>query len=43
VPQTERVVAKDSVLPLSEPITTSSGKVITEIPVKKGQHLVIAI
>ncbi|KAJ6631106.1 cytochrome P450 [Mycena sp. CBHHK59/15] len=43
VPQTERVVAKDSVLPLSEPITTLSGKIITEIPVTKGQHLVIAI
>ncbi|KAJ6590624.1 cytochrome P450 [Mycena vulgaris] len=43
VPQTERVAAKDSVLPLSEPITTASGKLITEIPVKKGQHLVIAI
>jgi cytochrome P450 len=43
VPQTERVVAKDSILPLSEPITTSAGKVITEIPVKKGQHLIIAI
>ncbi|KAJ6571721.1 cytochrome P450 [Mycena capillaripes] len=43
VPQTERVVAKDSVLPLSDPITTSSGKVITEISVKKGQHLVLAI
>ncbi|KAJ6486934.1 cytochrome P450 [Mycena sanguinolenta] len=43
VPQTERVVAKDSVLPLSRPITTSSGKVITEIPVTKGQHLIIAI
>ncbi|KAJ7857243.1 cytochrome P450 [Mycena olivaceomarginata] len=43
VPQTERVVAKDSILPLTEPITTSAGKVITEIPVKKGQHLIIAI
>ncbi|KAF8189851.1 cytochrome P450 [Mycena galopus ATCC 62051] len=43
VPQTERVVAKDSVLPLSEPIRASSGKVITEIPVQKGQHLIIAI
>ncbi|KAJ7275016.1 cytochrome P450 [Mycena rebaudengoi] len=43
VPQTERVTAKDSVLPLSEPITTASGELITEIPVKKGQHLVIAI
>ncbi|KAJ7151161.1 cytochrome P450 [Mycena filopes] len=43
VPQTERVVAKDSVLPLSEPITTTSGKLINEIPVKKGQHLIIAI
>lgn len=43
VPQTERVAAKDSVLPLSAPITTPAGKVITEIPVKKGQHLVIAI
>jgi len=39
----ERVVAKDSVLPLSDPITTASGKLITEIPVRKGQHLVIAI
>ncbi|KAJ7182589.1 cytochrome P450 [Mycena crocata] len=43
VPQTERVAAKDSVLPLSEPIITSSGKMVTEIPVKKGQHMVIAI
>ncbi|KAJ7057816.1 cytochrome P450 [Mycena amicta] len=43
VPQTERVCVKDSVLPLAEPITSASGKVITEIPIKKGQHLVLAI
>ncbi|KAJ7755349.1 cytochrome P450 [Mycena maculata] len=43
VPQTERVAAKDSVLPLSEPIMSTSGELVTEIPVKKGQHLIIAI
>ncbi|KAF7289934.1 Cytochrome P450 [Mycena indigotica] len=43
VPQTERVCVKDSVLPLAEPITTKSGEIIMEIPIKKGQHLVLAI
>ncbi|KAF7323864.1 Cytochrome P450 [Mycena kentingensis (nom. inval.)] len=43
VPQTERVCVKDSVLPLAQPITNTAGKVISEIPVRKGQHIVLAI
>ncbi|KAI0356394.1 PAH-inducible cytochrome P450 monooxygenase PC-PAH 4 [Trametes cingulata] len=32
-----RVAAKDDVLPLAYPITTTTGETITEIPVRKGQ------
>ncbi|KAG7448645.1 cytochrome P450 [Guyanagaster necrorhizus] len=34
-----RVAAKDDVLPLSMPITTTSGKVLHELPIPKGLHI----
>ena len=33
----------DDVLPLYNPITTVSGKVITEVPVPKGVNVVVSI
>ena len=41
--QLTRVAGKANVLPLSEPLTTATGDVIDEIPIAKGQHLVISI
>ncbi|PBK83193.1 cytochrome P450, partial [Armillaria gallica] len=38
-----RVASQDSVMPLSEPITTSDGSVIWEVPVLKGQALVLSL
>ncbi|KAF7430178.1 hypothetical protein PC9H_005878 [Pleurotus ostreatus] len=33
----------DDVIPLSQPITSSSGDVITEVPVRKGQRIIFCI
>ncbi|KAK0229096.1 cytochrome P450 [Armillaria nabsnona] len=38
-----RVASQDSVMPLSEPITISDGSVIWDIPVLKGQTLVLSL
>ncbi|KAJ7867800.1 cytochrome P450 [Mycena leptocephala] len=43
VPITERFVNKDSVLPLADEIVTSDGRHISQLPVKKGQSIMIAI
>ncbi|KAF9259684.1 cytochrome P450, partial [Marasmius fiardii PR-910] len=43
VPLTERVVLEDTVLPLSQPITTTSGRVISDLPVQKGQIIYIGV
>ncbi|KAF8161361.1 cytochrome P450 [Crassisporium funariophilum] len=40
---TYREAVRDDVLPLSRPITTNSGKIITEIPVPKGIKVVTSI
>ncbi|KAF9259693.1 cytochrome P450, partial [Marasmius fiardii PR-910] len=37
IPHVERMVFEDAVLPLSQPITTTSGQVITQLPIRKGQ------
>ncbi|KAI0356399.1 cytochrome P450 [Trametes cingulata] len=37
-----RVAAKDDVLPLAYPITTTTGETITEIPLRKGQVILIS-
>ncbi|KAF8172705.1 cytochrome P450 [Pholiota molesta] len=43
VPFTGRIACMDTVVPLSTPVVTSSGKTITEIRVKKGRMSVISI
>ncbi|KAG7086201.1 hypothetical protein E1B28_002164 [Marasmius oreades] len=43
VPLTERMAFEDTVLPLSRPITTISGRVITELPIRKGQMIHVGI
>lgn len=37
-----RNAGRDDVLPLSEPITTNSGKVISEVPIPKGTNLTLS-
>ncbi|KAG7086189.1 hypothetical protein E1B28_002152 [Marasmius oreades] len=43
VPITERVAFNDTVLPLSRTITTSSGRVITQLPIRKGQMIYVGL
>ncbi|KIK96601.1 hypothetical protein PAXRUDRAFT_825792 [Paxillus rubicundulus Ve08.2h10] len=43
VPYLVRKAEHDDVLPLSIPIGTNSGKVIKDIPIAKGQHIVASI
>ncbi|KAI0785740.1 cytochrome P450 [Abortiporus biennis] len=38
-----RISARDDVIPLSEPITTLSGKLISEVPIPKGTRVVLSI
>ncbi|RDB25147.1 hypothetical protein Hypma_007406 [Hypsizygus marmoreus] len=40
---TYRQATKDDVLPLSTPITTTSGEVINELPIPKGQKIITSI
>ncbi|KAJ6487786.1 cytochrome P450 [Mycena sanguinolenta] len=42
-PLSERIATEDCILPLSHPITTTTGVQISEIPINKGQRLHIAI
>ncbi|KAJ7459585.1 cytochrome P450 [Mycena galericulata] len=42
-PLAERVAAVDCIIPLSQPITTITGTRISEIPIKRGQRLYVAI
>ncbi|ESK91018.1 cytochrome p450 [Moniliophthora roreri MCA 2997] len=41
--QNYRLAARDDVLPLSKPITTLTGEVISELPVGKGTKIVLSI
>ncbi|KAJ6455320.1 cytochrome P450 [Mycena vitilis] len=43
LPLADRVSLQDTLIPLSEAITTSNGTKITQIPVKKGQVVTMAI
>ncbi|KAJ6573230.1 cytochrome P450 [Mycena sp. CBHHK59/15] len=43
LPLAERVPTEDCVLPLTDPIITSTGERITELPIKKGQNLYVTI
>ncbi|KAG7086197.1 hypothetical protein E1B28_002160 [Marasmius oreades] len=42
-PLTERMAFEDTILPLSRPVTTISGRVITELPIRKGQMIHVGI
>ncbi|KAJ6494345.1 cytochrome P450 [Mycena sanguinolenta] len=42
-PLSERVASEDCVLPLTQPIATTAGSQMFEIPIKKGQCLYVAI
>ena len=43
VPIADRVATVDCVLPLSEPVTTTTGAKISEIPIKSGQRVYVSI
>ena len=38
-----REAGKDDIIPLSQPITTAKGNVLTDIPVAKGQHIMVNV
>ena len=40
---TERVAVADSVIPLAEGITMSTGEHITQIPIRKGQLMTLSL
>jgi hypothetical protein len=41
--QNFRQAAQDDVLPLSQPIKTSSGELITKLPIPKGMKVIASI
>lgn len=41
--QNYRMAAHDTVLPLSKPITTTTGETISSLPIGKGTKLVLSI
>jgi hypothetical protein len=41
--QNYRQAARDDVLPLSKPIKTSTGEMITELPIPKGMKVIASI
>lgn len=43
IPYTERIAIRDTVVPVSKAVTSRSGRKVTEIPVKKGQYVEVAI
>ncbi|KAK1235019.1 hypothetical protein PQX77_001773 [Marasmius sp. AFHP31] len=42
-PYADRVAYEDTVLPLSQPLTTTSGRVITQLPIRKGQTIYLGL
>ena len=38
-----RVAGRDTVLPLSTPLKTVTGEIITNIPVSKGQNVILSV
>lgn len=43
VPHLFRMSAQDDIIPLSKPITTASGKVLDQVPIRKGQRIIMSI
>lgn len=42
LPFSERVAARDTMIPLGEPIIGSNGTKVHQIPVKKGQFFILS-
>ncbi|KAJ8697471.1 hypothetical protein PTI98_004275 [Pleurotus ostreatus] len=42
LPMSDRIASTDAVIPVSQPITTSTGETITEVRVPKGTHVHVA-
>ncbi|KIM58519.1 hypothetical protein SCLCIDRAFT_16779 [Scleroderma citrinum Foug A] len=42
-PQVYRMAGQDSILPLSKPITTKSGKLMLELPLPKGTRIIMSV
>lgn len=40
---TQRQAGRDDVLPLSKPITLTTGEVVHELPIPRGQKLALSI
>lgn len=38
-----RIAAEDDVIPLANPIIAKTGKIMNEIPIKKGQNIYMAV
>ena len=38
-----RLSKKDDIIPLSEPIVTAHGNIIHEVPISKGQNVLVSI
>ncbi|KAJ7927010.1 hypothetical protein B0H13DRAFT_1599162, partial [Mycena leptocephala] len=43
VPIAERIAVRDTVIPLGDHITTSTGEILSQIHIRKGQIVVIGI
>jgi cytochrome P450 len=43
LPIADRVATADCVLPLGEPLKTTTGAKISEIPIRRGQRLYVSI
>ncbi|KAI1790345.1 cytochrome P450 [Ganoderma leucocontextum] len=43
VPHTYRQPLKDDVLPLAKPVTTRSGKVVSQVPIRAGLRLILSV
>ena len=43
IPELFRQASRDDVIPLSSPIMTKSGQLISEIPISKGQNITISV
>ena len=43
VPMLQRQASQDAVIPLSAPVKTKTGEIITSVPVSKGQRVFLSI
>lgn len=43
IPHLYRMSAQEDIIPLSKPIKTKSGKMIDQVPIRKGQRIIISV